>query len=122
MVLTGVTVFAQKVKISGTVRGTILDTAGKQDLSDATVSVTPVQFDSSDVQFVTTDKNGSFLFKNLRPDSYRLLITFEGYRHIRRRFYDQSANKDIDFKILYMQRVDRYDRGSHRSTASCYHP
>ena len=105
LVLTGVSVFAQKVKISGTVRGTILDTAGKQDLSDATVSVTPVSYDSSDIQFVTTDKNGSFLLKNIRPGSYRLLITFEGYRHIRRNFTISNETKDIDFNILYMQRV-----------------
>ena len=39
--LTAIHAFPQK-KISGTVRGTIVDTAGKQDLSQATVSVTPV--------------------------------------------------------------------------------
>jgi len=94
-----------KAKISGSVRGIIVDTTGKQDLSDATVSVTPMVSDSSDIQFVTTDKNGSFLLKNLRAGQYRLLITFEGYRHIRKNFTISSENKDINFNILYMQRA-----------------
>jgi hypothetical protein len=94
-----------KGRIWGTVKGMIVDTTGRQDLSDATVSVTAVSSDSSDIQFVTTDKNGSFQLKNLRPGPYRLLITFEGYRHIRRNFTISTDNKDIDFNILYMQRV-----------------
>jgi Outer membrane protein beta-barrel family/Carboxypeptidase regulatory-like domain len=94
-----------KGKISGSVKGIIVDTVGKQDLSDATVSVTPLVSDSSDIQFGTTDEKGSFLVKNLRPGHYRLLISFEGYWHIRREFTISSGNKDINFNILYLQRA-----------------
>jgi hypothetical protein len=94
-----------KNRISGSVRGTIVDTSGKQDLSDATVSVTALVSDSSDIQFVTTDKKGYFQVKGLRPGSYRLLISFEGYRHIRKYFTISNDNRDISFDILYMQRA-----------------
>ena len=92
-------------KISGTVKGSIIDSSGKQDLSEATVSITPLSSDSSDVQFGTTDRNGAFLFKNLSGGSYSLLITFEGYVHIRRNFTISPENKNIDFKMFYMQRA-----------------
>ncbi len=111
LLLTGFSVQSQKnngninAKISGSVKGGITDSSGRQDLSDATVSVTPLSSDSSDVQFATTDKNGNFLFKNLPGGSYSLLITFEGYVHIRRSFTISSANNNIDFKMLYMQRA-----------------
>ena len=100
--LTAIHAFPQK-KISGTVRGTIIDTAGKQDLSQATVSVTPVDSDSSDIQFSTTDRKGSFLMKDLKPGTYHLMISFEGYSHIRKNFTITADNKDVDFKTLYMQ-------------------
>src|SRR5882757_4971690 len=100
--LTIIHAFSQK-KISGSVKGTIVDTAGKQDLSQATVSVTPVDSDSSDIQFSTTDRKGSFLIKNLQPGAYHLMISFEGYSHIRKNFTISAASKDVDFKVLYMQ-------------------
>ncbi len=90
-------------KISGSVKGTIVDTSGKQDLSQATVSVTPISGDSTDIQFSTTDKKGSFLIKNLPAGSYHLLISFEGYSHIRKNFTVSATAKDVDFKLLYMQ-------------------
>src|SRR4249920_2015292 len=73
------------VKISGSVRGTIVDSVGKQDMSDATVSVMPLS-DSSDVQYVSTDRKGSFLMKNLGAGNYSLLISFQGFQHIRKTF------------------------------------
>src|SRR4029077_7291869 len=100
--LTAIHAFPQK-KISGTVRGTIVDTAGKQDLSQATVSITPVDLDSSDVQFSTTDRKGSFLMKDLKPGTYHLMISFEGYSHIRKNFTISTDNKDVDLKTLYVQ-------------------
>ena len=100
--LTSIHAFSQK-KISGSVKGTIVDTAGKQDLSEATVSVTPVNADSSDIQFSTTDRKGSFIIKNLQPGTYHLMISFEGYSHIRKNFTITADNKDVDFKTLYMQ-------------------
>lgn len=91
-------------KIRGSVKGTVADTAGKQNMEDATVSLTP-QADSTNVQFVITDKHGAFQFRSLEPGKYRLLITFEGYLHISKAFTIGAAAHDIDYGILYMQRV-----------------
>lgn len=91
-------------KVRGSVRGTVADTAGKQSMEDATVSLTPSE-DTTDVQFVITDKHGAFSFHNLNPGKYRLLITFEGYMHVARTFTVGNTNKDIDYGTLYMQRI-----------------
>jgi Outer membrane protein beta-barrel family/Carboxypeptidase regulatory-like domain len=89
-------------KISGSVRGFVEDTLNKQDLSQATVSITPLA-DSSDIQYSTTGKKGSFLVKNLKAGTYRLLISFEGFAPARKFFTISAANPDVDFHILYMQ-------------------
>jgi len=89
-------------KISGSVRGIVEDTVNKQDLSQATVSITPLA-DSSDIQYSTTGKKGSFLIKNLKTGTYRLLISFEGFAPVRKFFTISTANPDIDFHTLYMQ-------------------
>src|ERR1022692_4303144 len=91
-------------KVTGTVKGRIVDTAGKQDLSQATVSVTPVS-DSSAAQFVFTTKDGSFLVRNLKPGDYKLLITFEGYKAVFRKFSLSTTNQVVDFASIYMQKA-----------------
>jgi hypothetical protein len=91
-------------KIRGSVKGKIIDSAAGQVLNDATVSVAP-ESDSTEAEFAIADKNGAFSFRNLAPDNYQLLITFEGYRHISKKFSIGAANKDIDLSTLSMQRV-----------------
>ena len=92
-----------QARIRGSVKGIIADTAGKQPLSDATVSVTPEK-DTADVQFAITDQHGAFLFKNLAAGNYSLLITFEGYHHIRKPFSINGVTRDIDFSTVYLHR------------------
>ena len=72
-----------QARVRGSVRGIIADTAGKAPMSDATVSVTP-ELDTADAQFAITDKRGGFAFKGLDPGKYHLIITFQGYRHVRK--------------------------------------
>jgi hypothetical protein len=91
-------------KIRGSVKGTVADTAGKQNMEDATVSLTP-QADSDNVQFVITDKHGGFQFRSLAPGRYRLLVTFLGYQHLAKSFRIDANTRDIDFGLLYMQRI-----------------
>ena len=112
LLLTGTSAFSQinnsgagKTKISGSVKGIITDTSGKQDMSEATVSLKPIGADSSDIQFGTTNEKGFFQVKNLHPGSYHVLISFEGYRHIRREITISSANKDVDLGILNMRKA-----------------
>jgi len=88
-------------KIKGSVKGMIVDTADKQILSDATVSVTP-ESDSSNAEFAITDKHGAFIIRGLNPGNYRLLITFEGLKHISKRFTISATTRDIDFGTMHM--------------------
>src|SRR5580658_5702 len=91
-------------KVRGSVKGRIADTSAKQMLADATVSVTP-ESDTTDTEYTVADKNGNFGFRNLNPGNYHLMITFEGYRHIIKKFTISAATKDIDFAAISMQRV-----------------
>ena len=93
-----------QTRVRGSVKGKVIDSAAKQVLNDATVSVTP-ETDTTDTEYAIADKNGNFSFRNLNPGNYHLLITFEGYRHITKKFVINTANKDIDFAAINMQRV-----------------
>jgi Outer membrane protein beta-barrel family/Carboxypeptidase regulatory-like domain len=91
-------------KIRGSIKGHIIDSAGKQVLSEATVSITP-ESDTTDSEFAVADKNGNFGFKSLAPGTYHLLVTFEGYHHVIRKFIISAATKDIDFATINMLRA-----------------
>jgi hypothetical protein len=95
---------AYSQKTPGSLKGIIQDTTSKQDLSEATVSITPLT-DSSDTQFTTTDQKGFFQFKSLRLGSYALLISFEGYDHIRRTFTISADHPAFDLHLLYLTRT-----------------
>ena len=90
--------------IRGSVKGIVIDSSAKQPLSEATVSLTPIT-DTTDAQFVITDKHGAFSFKNLEPGAYQLMITFEGFHHISKHLTISSTAKDIDLASFYMQRT-----------------
>ena len=93
-----------QTRIKGSVKGKVIDSTGKQVLNDATISVTP-ETDSTESEYSIADKNGNFSFHSLNPGNYRLMITFEGYHHVIRRFTISAATKDIDFTAISMQRV-----------------
>ncbi|WP_431210420.1 carboxypeptidase-like regulatory domain-containing protein [Puia sp. P3] len=52
--------------IRGSIKGIVIDSAANQPLSEATISLTPAS-DSTDAQFVISDKHGAFAFKSLEP-------------------------------------------------------
>lgn len=91
-------------KIKGSVTGKITDSLEKQDLSLATVSVTPLS-DSSEIQFVVTNKQGVFLIRNLKPDKYRLLISYEGYEPILKMFSISADQQSVNLGTLYTQKA-----------------
>lgn len=93
-----------QVRIRGSVRGVVADTAGKAPMSDATVSVAP-ETDTAEALFAITDKRGAFSFKGLNPGKYHLIITFEGYRHVRKDFVIDALNRDMDLGTVLMQRA-----------------
>ncbi len=89
---------------SGSVKGKLIDSTGNQNLASASVSVLQIA-DSSAAAFTVTDKTGSFVIKNISPGNYRLLVSFEGYQNISRRFTISAENKEIDFGSIYLQRA-----------------
>lgn len=93
-----------QTKIRGTVKGSVTDSSARQQLSEATVSLTPAE-DTTNTEFLITDKHGAFQFKNLNPGPYTLIITFEGFHHIRKNITINAATKDIDLGNLYMQKA-----------------
>jgi hypothetical protein len=98
--------FAQG-KIRGSLKGALVDTlGGTQLLSNATVALTPSKGDSTDTDFIITDKKGAFQFKGLDSGTYRLVISYEGYMPIRRTITVDGSNKDFDLGVLPMQRTN----------------
>ena len=93
-----------QVRIRGSVHGVVADTAGKAPMPDATVSVTP-ELDTAEVEFAITDKRGAFTFKGLEAGRYHLIITFQGYRHVRKDVVIDAQHRDIDAGTVWMQRA-----------------
>lgn len=78
--------FAQKVTPGGSpqaggISGIVLDSASRKPLRIASVSLLHAR-DSAYVTATTTGGDGDFLFRKVAPGSYRLLVTFMGYKNI----------------------------------------
>ena len=75
----GISVNAQKT--DGSVKGKLMDTASKQPIADATVSLLNTG-DSSLHSYVLTGKQGAFELKGLAEGNYQLVITHQGYEPV----------------------------------------
>ena len=73
--------FAQKVPPAGEISGVLLDSTSRKPLRMASVSLLHAR-DSAYVTATTTGGDGDFHFRKVTPGSYRLLITFMGYKNI----------------------------------------
>ena len=74
-------VFAQKSNPAGEISGAVLDSASRKPLRMASVSLLHAR-DSAYVTATTTGGDGDFRFRKVAPGSYRLLITFMGYKNL----------------------------------------
>ena len=90
-------------QVNGTVKGKVLDSLAKQNLSDATVSILNPK-DSVPVTFAITDKAGAFEIKNLDTGLYRILISFQGYRSFSKTFMISKEFPVADFPSIYMDK------------------
>ncbi|HEY6899925.1 MAG TPA: outer membrane beta-barrel protein, partial [Puia sp.] len=100
--------FSQTKPTKGTVKGLVVDSAdNKQPLSNATISVLGVGADSTEAEFVVSDKKGAFLVRNLKPAAYRLVVSFEGYQPVMKTFNISDANMNVDLSTLYMVHADK---------------
>jgi len=93
---------AQKT-ITGSIHGKVVDTAGKQSMADATLSLMDLK-DSSSTGFATANEKGIFEMKGLDEGRYRLLITFGGYQNVSKVFSITREKPVIDFGTIYMER------------------
>ncbi|WP_353721221.1 TonB-dependent receptor [Dyadobacter sp. 676] len=73
-------VFAQKTPPGG-ISGTVLDSVSRKPLRMASVSLLQAR-DSAYVSATLTGGDGDFLFRKVTPGSYRLLVTFVGYKNL----------------------------------------
>lgn len=94
--------FAQQ-NHDGLIRGQLTDSASKQILSDASVTVKKTT-DSSTAGFTITDRTGNFQVQDLPPGAYRVIISFQGYERIVKRFTLDDAHPQIDLGKLYLKR------------------
>jgi hypothetical protein len=90
---------AQAQKADGGIKGKLIDTAAKQPISDATVSVISAK-DSSLASYVLSDKQGSFEIKGLDSGQYRLVVSHQGYMETKKTFSITTANKNLNLGNL----------------------
>ncbi|MEO5682550.1 MAG: outer membrane beta-barrel protein [Chitinophagaceae bacterium] len=94
---------AQQV-ITGTVNGSILDTAGKQSLNGASIALFDLNDSSAVPKYGQAKAKGFFEIRNLAEGRYRLLVTFEGYENLSRFFAITKEKRLIDMGSIVMTR------------------
>ncbi|RCR70886.1 outer membrane beta-barrel protein [Larkinella punicea] len=82
-------------------RGAVVDSTTRKPLMEATVSLLSVR-DSSVVTFMITNGDGEFTFKNVAVGTYRLLITYVGYRNKSKRIAITAGKPVTDAGTLEM--------------------
>ena len=87
---------ANAQKPIGSLKGKLIDTAAKQPITEATVSIT-LEKDSSLVTFTITNKQGAFEIKGLEEGEYLAAITHQAYEPIKKRFSISVASPIVDF-------------------------
>ena len=90
-------------KSTGVVKGMISDTALKQAMSGATVSIISTK-DSAMAGFILSDKKGMFEIGNLGNDNYKLLISFQGYLSYQKRFSISATQQSIDLGHISLKK------------------
>lgn len=113
ILITFSTVFAQN---SGSLKGKLIDTIGKQILKDASIAL----LDAKDSTYETgtiAKVDGSFELKSVSFGNYILQVTFQGYEPVRKRVSLSKENASIDFGTIYM-RTQANDLGNVTVTVS----
>ena len=98
----GATGFAQK-KVTGTIQGKLIDTLYKDVLADATVTVLHTT-DSSVVAYTLANTKGEFQINNIDTGRYRLMISYQGYAPLIKRFSISADSSNINFGTIYMDK------------------
>jgi hypothetical protein len=94
---------AQQVT-AGVVSGSISDTASKQSMNGATITLFDLNDSSAAPKYGQAKAKGAFEIKNISEGRYRLLVTFEGYENQSKIFAVTKANTAIDLGNIVMAR------------------
>jgi len=94
---------AQAQKFDGSIKGKLIDTAAKQPIADATVSILNAK-DSSLATFTLSNKQGIFEVKGLGVGDYRVIISSKGYMEFNKTASITATSKSIDFGNLEVQK------------------
>ncbi len=89
--------YAQKA--DGSIKGRLMDTASKQPIPDATISLLNAK-DSSLVTFTLSNKQGVFEIKSLAYANYRLVISHAVYGEIKKEVAVTADKKDVDLNDI----------------------
>ncbi|TCD10876.1 TonB-dependent receptor [Pedobacter frigidisoli] len=84
-------VYAQK---SGTISGRIIQSKDKKPIDFASIAIKNLS-DSSMVGAISTTEDGKFIFKNLKPGSYRLYAAFLGLKNTTKDFTIVADKTDV---------------------------
>src|SRR6185436_15037402 len=97
LLLVSCTVMAQKT--DGSIKGTLMDTAAKQPISDATISLIDIK-DSSLITFTLSNKQGVFEIKGLAAGEYQLVISHQAFQPFKKTVSITAEKKQIDIGSL----------------------
>src|SRR5687767_8535484 len=101
--LAGVFGASAQNRINGTVKGKLTDTVYKESFSEASVSV--IRQDSSIAGYSLANTRGEFEVKSLDTGSYRLVVSFQGFAPVNRRFRLSPDTSVFDFGQIYMDKA-----------------
>ena len=85
----------------GSIKGTIIDTATKKFLANATISVVLAK-DTSLVSFARSNSQGLFSVSRLENDNYLLMVSYTGFGTFTKPFSITNTNKEADAGIIPM--------------------
>jgi hypothetical protein len=100
-------VLALHAQSTGTIKGQLIDTVGKQSLKQATVSLLN-KTDSSVYTYVLSRDDGSFIFQNISLNAYILSINFQGYDTYRKNVNVTADASSVDLSNIYLH-INEHD-------------
>jgi hypothetical protein len=92
---------ARAQKADGVIKGILTDTVAHKPIADATVSILR-SADTSLLEYVITDKDGSFTFKNLPQSKYFINISHQEYAIFNKVISITSSEKIIDLHRIIL--------------------
>ena len=94
---------AKAQKFDGSIKGKLIDTAAKQPIADATVSILNAK-DSSLATFTLSNKQGIFEVKGLGEGDYRVVVSSKGYIEFKKNVSITATAKAVDFGSLVVEK------------------